>query len=40
MKIVTIDGMELTKLMIEHGLGVSVSKSYEIKQIDNDYFEQ
>jgi restriction system protein len=40
MKIVTIDGVELTKLMIEHGLGVSVSKSYEIKQIDNDYFEQ
>lgn len=36
--IVLIDGAELCRLMIEFGVGVSVKKVYEIKRIDNDYF--
>jgi restriction system protein len=37
--IVLIDGEQLTKIMIEYGVAVSRSKVYEIKRIDNDYFE-
>ncbi|HMS17482.1 MAG TPA: restriction endonuclease [Planctomycetota bacterium] len=37
-KIVLIDGPALVKLMIEHNLGVSVSRTYEVKRIDSDYF--
>ncbi|MFZ1082461.1 MAG: restriction endonuclease [Candidatus Kryptoniota bacterium] len=39
-KIVLIDGQELAQLMIDHGIGVSTVSSYEIKKIDNDYFEE
>lgn len=38
-KIVLIDGQELAKYMIEYNVGVSVKKLYEVKRIDNDYFE-
>lgn len=38
-KVVLIDGFRLSELMVEHNIGVSVKKSYEIKQIDSDYFE-
>ena len=37
-KIVLIDGDQLAKLMIEHDVGVSTSRSYELKKIDSDYF--
>ena len=36
--ITLIDGEELACLMIEYDLGVSTTKTYNIKQIDNDYF--
>ncbi|SJZ50335.1 restriction endonuclease [Anaerorhabdus furcosa] len=39
-KLVLVDGEKLTELMIKYGLGVSVIKTYELKQIDNDYFEE
>ena len=39
-KIVLIDGRELAKYMIEYNVGVSVKKVYEVKKIDNDYFEE
>lgn len=37
--IILINGKELTKLMIEYNVGVQVNYSYDIKKIDNDYFE-
>lgn len=37
--IILIDGIMLTKLMIDNNVAVSKSKSYEIKKIDNDYFD-
>lgn len=39
-KIVLIDGRELASYMIEYNVGVSTKKVYEIKKIDNDYFEE
>ena len=39
-KIVLIDGDELAQLMIDYSLGVSTVNIYEIKRIDNDYFEE
>ncbi|WP_346316865.1 restriction endonuclease [Chitinophaga sp. YIM B06452] len=39
-KIVLIDGVQLAQLMIDHNLGVSLQRSYEIKRLDNDYFEE
>jgi restriction system protein len=38
-KIVLIDGEQLAQLMIDHNLGVSIANTYEIKKLDNDYFE-
>lgn len=38
-KIVLVDGQQLTRLMIEYGIGVSVQSTYTIKKIDSDYFE-
>jgi restriction system protein len=37
--IILIDGIQLTKMMIEYNVAVAKSKVYEIKRIDNDYFE-
>lgn len=37
--IVLIDGNALARLMIEYDVGVSKVKSYEVKKIDTDYFE-
>jgi len=38
MKIVLIDGEELTQLMIDHGIGVTELATYIVKKIDSDYF--
>jgi restriction system protein len=38
-KIILIDGEQLTRMMIEYNVAVTKSKAYEIKRIDNDYFE-
>ena len=37
--IILINGKQLTKLMIEYNVGVQINYSYDIKKIDNDYFE-
>ena len=39
-KIVLIDGETLWNLMIDFGLGVSTVATYEVKKIDNDYFDE
>ena len=38
-KIVLINGIQLSKLMIDLNIGVSTVISYEIKKIDSDYFD-
>jgi len=37
--IILINGKDLTRFMIEYNVGVQTNYSYEIKKIDNDYFE-
>jgi restriction system protein len=39
-RIVLIDGKKLVDLMIDHNIGVSTLKTYEIKKLDSDYFEE
>lgn len=39
-KIVLLDGAQLSQLMIDHGVGVSVVKQYSVQKIDGDYFEE
>jgi len=39
-KIVLIDGAALAKYMIDHNVGVSLARSYEVKKIDYDYFSE
>jgi restriction system protein len=39
-KIITIDGNTLVGLMYEYGIGVQIRDSYDIKQIDEDFFEE
>ncbi|HHW57794.1 MAG TPA: restriction endonuclease [Clostridia bacterium] len=39
-KIILIDGYQLAEYMIDFNVGVSVQEVYEIKRIDNDYFEE
>jgi restriction system protein len=38
--VVLIDGTKLAKLMIEHNIGVSPEKTYQIKRIDSDFFPE
>lgn len=37
-KVVLVDGVTLTRLMIEYNLGVSVETVYQIKRLDTDFF--
>jgi restriction system protein len=37
-KVVLIDGRELAELMIDFGLGVTTTATYEIRRVDSDYF--
>jgi restriction system protein len=37
-KVVLIDGAELSELMIDFGLGVTTTATYEVKRVDSDYF--
>jgi restriction system protein len=39
MRLVLIDGAELTRLMVRYNVGVSVRESFELKNIDEDFFE-
>ena len=36
-RIVRINGVRLCNLMIDHGIGVTRARSYEVKRIDSDY---
>jgi restriction endonuclease len=39
MRLVLIDGTELTRLMVRYNVGVSVREVYELKAVDDDFFE-
>lgn len=39
-RIVLIDGEQLAELMIEHDLGVSVKRTFPVKKLDLDYYEE
>ena len=39
-KLVLIDGKELVDYMIQFNVGVSTKKTYDVKKIDSDYFEE
>lgn len=39
-RIILIDGITLADYMIDHGVGVSVASTYEIKKVDSDFFEE
>jgi restriction system protein len=39
-KVVLIGGDQLADRMIEHGLGVTTTKTYEIKDVSNDFFDE
>lgn len=39
-RIVLIDGGELARLMVQHGIGVRAWARHEIRRIDEDYFDQ
>ncbi|PHQ34777.1 restriction endonuclease [Rhodopirellula bahusiensis] len=39
-KIVLIDGPKLADFMIEHNVGISKTKIYELKEVSNDFFDE
>ena len=39
-RIVLVDGSELARLMIAHGVGVTPVAVYELKRVDSDYFTE
>ena len=39
-KVVLIDGLRLAQFMIDFNVGVAVSRTYEVKRIDSDYFAE
>lgn len=38
-KIILIDGEHISRLMVEHNVGVSTVGQYEVKKLDSDYFD-
>ena len=38
-KIILIDGRKLTSLMFEHNVGVQVDQTFELKEIDESFFQ-
>jgi len=40
MKVTLVDGERLAQLMIEHNVGVTVQKTYVLKQLDENYFPE
>lgn len=38
-RIILIDGEQLSRLMAEHNVGVSIVGQYEVKKLDSDYFD-
>jgi len=40
MRLRLIDGMELTKMMVRYNVGVQVRETFELKQIDEEEFEE
>jgi restriction system protein len=39
-RIILIDGQELGKLMVRYGIGVQLKNSYQVVDIDEDFFEE
>jgi restriction system protein len=39
-RIILIDGTELTRLMIPHGVGVTPVAVYELKRVDSHFFAE
>ena len=39
-KVVLIDGPQLADLMIDHNVGILPTKSYELKEVSNDFFDE
>lgn len=39
-RIVLINGVQLADLMIDHGIGVATSRTYPLKKLDQDFFEE
>jgi len=39
-RVILIDGQKLATLMIEHNIGVTIENTYELKRVDNDYFNE
>lgn len=39
-RLVLIDGHELTRLMVRHGVGIRVTQTFELKDIDENVFEE
>ena len=39
MRLVLIDGPELTDLMVRYNVGVTVRETFDIKQVDEEFFE-
>ncbi len=39
-RVILVDGDQLAELMFEYGLGVAKVNSYQVKRIDNDFFEE
>ena len=37
-RVILIDGERLSELMIEHGVGVRVSRTITVKRVDEDFF--
>ena len=39
-KVVLLDGRRLAELMIDFEVGVTTARSYSVKRVDSDYFEE
>lgn len=40
MRLVLIDGLELTRLMVRYNVGADVRETFDLKQVDEEFFEE
>ena len=40
MRLVLLDGNELSRAMVRYNVGVSAHETFELKQIDEDFFDE
>lgn len=40
MRLVLLDGVQLTRMMVRYNVGVSIRETFDLKHLDEDFFDE